>query len=52
MSPRNMSSWMQMSREDRNAYDQELKKINMQKKMKLISDIRKEYKGLNKLSGK
>ena len=42
----NIRSWMQMSRADRNACDEELKKLTMERKKKLIEDIRKEYKNL------
>ncbi len=41
-----------MSRDDRNSYDENLKRLTMERKKKLIDDIRKEYDDLNRVEKK
>ncbi len=51
-SVRNINTWMRMSRDDRNSYDENLKRLTMERKKKLIDDIRKEYDDLNRVEKK
>ncbi len=49
---RDIDSWMQMSREERNLHDYEQKKINVERKRALLFKIRKEYQDLRKRKNK
>ena len=39
----NMAKWMEMTREERHAWDEQAKKISMGRKRTLLNQIRKEY---------
>ncbi|WP_320667369.1 hypothetical protein [Prochlorococcus sp. MIT 1307] len=44
----NITAWMEMSREERHAWDEKHKKTSMEKKKMLLGQIRKEYVALSK----
>ena len=47
---KDMATWMQMSREERNKFGAKEQRESMQRKKTLLNQIRKEYKAISKLN--